>query len=180
MHRPIGLLLVALLISSCAETTATRVTYDDTKTEGVRFYDPLPLLVVTCQNAQLVSVPDFSRGYAVTFKAGMSKNNSDIKLTEGLLTEASANLDDSGLLSMLQSWGEKALGSAKDLAALGAQVPGTIPGMEGVWRLNFNGDGSFKDMTQIQQGKPCPTQAVVAPVPAPKSDGGPNPPAKFP
>jgi len=102
-----------------------------------------------------MSVPDFTRGYAVEFGAVLAKNDSDIKATEGLLTEVSAKLDDTALLSLLQAWGEKALGSVKDLTALGALVPGTIPGMEGVWRLNFDVNGQLTGMKQIQKGNSC-------------------------
>jgi hypothetical protein len=56
-----SLLLVVLLICACARTTIKPVEYNDSKTKGLRVYDPLPLLVVTCQNAQLVSVQDFTR-----------------------------------------------------------------------------------------------------------------------
>jgi hypothetical protein len=157
MQKLILCLIGVFLTSACAQTTVKPVKYNNFDKEGLRVYDPLPLLIITCTNVQLVSVPDFTRGYTVTFKSFLAKNNSSAKVTEGLITELSANLDDTGLLSLLQSWGEKALGVAKDLAQLGAQVPGTIAGMEGIWRLNFDAaNGQFMNMTRIQSGGPCP------------------------
>jgi hypothetical protein len=153
-----GILLIAVLVftTSCAYTSAKKIGYES-EADGIRVYDPQTLLIVTCNNAQLVSVPDFTRGYAIKMGAVLAKNNTTVKVTEGLLTEVSANLDDSALLSLLQSWGEKALGAAKDLAALGAQVPGTIPGMEGVWVLDVDRKtGALTGMTQKHKGTACP------------------------
>lgn len=187
MAKLIWCVCLGLGIVGCAQTTVKRVNYNDTTTEGLRVYDPLPLIIVTCQNVQLISIPDFNRGYAVSFDAFMAKNESTAKVTEGLITELSAKLDNTGLLSLLQSWGEKALGSAKDLAALGAQVPGGIPGLEGVWRPNFDAQGRFTNMTQVHAAtQSCPDPNGGAPVPggkpAPKPGPakGPNPPEKFP
>lgn len=160
----LGALLLCL--SACAHTTARRVAYDEAA-EGFRVYDPLPILVVTCQHVQVVSVPDLSRGYAVTFDAVLAKNDSSIRVSEGLLTEAAANIDDSAFLPLLQAWGEKALGGAKELAALGAQVPGTIPGMEGVWLLEHDAAGRITGLRRIQAGGPCP--GTGAPAAAPKA-----------
>lgn len=183
MSKQFLIILTLLLVGACAQTTVKRVGYKDSNDDGIRVYDPLPILIITCQNAQLVSVPDFSRAYTVEIKTFLAKNNSNIKITEGLITELSANLDNTGLLSLLQSWGEKALGAAKDLAQLGAAVPGTIPGMEGIWRLNFNPEtGAFLNLTRIQQGSPCPNtdSAAVTPAPGRKEAPGPKPPVKFP
>ena len=187
MYKLSSCFLIGLLTVSCAQTTVKPVKYEDTTTEGLRVYEPLPLLIVSCQNVQIVSVPNFKKGYALTFKAFLAKNTSSAKVTDGLITELSANLDDTGLLSLLQAWGEKALGAAKELAALSTQVPGGIVGLEGVWRLNFNADGSFADMTQIAKGARCPTQdGAPPPAPKPAPGGkpvptpGPKPPVDFP
>lgn len=171
--RNVARLAALLCLSACAQTTAKRVAYDDAA-EGFRVYDPLPILVVTCQHVQVVSIPDLSRGYAVTFDAVLAKNDSSIKVTDGMLTEAAVNIDDSTPLSLLQGWGEKALGGAKDLAALGAQVPGTIPGMEGVWLLDVDASGKVTGLRRIKEGGPCPGQN------APASATAPKPPGKFP
>jgi len=187
-----AVLLVVLLLGGCAYTTAHPVAYNDKDRPGVRVYDPLPLLVVTCSNAQLAVVPNFTRGYAVEFGAVLAKNQSDLKVQEGLATEASVNLDDTALITLLQAWGEKALGAAQTLAALGASVQGPIPGMEGIWRFDFDDSGVLKGLTSIQKGTPCqppPPPAAAAqpgpgatkpPVKKPDAKAGPPPPVKFP
>jgi len=175
-------LLIVLLTSACSQTTAKPVAYTDTSTRGVRVYDPLPLLVVTCTNTQLVFVPNFEKGYAVQFTAVLSKNESTVKVQEGVLTELTAKLDSTGFLSLLQAWGEKALGAAKDLAALGASVQGALPGMEGVWRLDFDPKGTFTGMTRIKAATvPCaPADGAPPPPPAPKKPPPPGPKVDFP
>jgi len=160
-----------VLLASCATTTAKPVKYSDTTTEGFRFYDPQPLLVVTCQQVQIAEVPDFERGYAVQYRAYLAKNESSMKTASGLLSESSAKLDDTALLSLLQAWGEKALGAVESLAGLGAAtVSGTIPGMLGVYRLTF--DSATGQLTGVERlskdidpnGR-CPNQDGFAPDP---------------
>ena len=160
MHR--FLLLLPLCLASCAYTSAERVAYNSDE-KGFRIYDPMTLMVVTCSNVEFVSVPDFTRGYTVTFGAVMAKNDSSLKVTDGMMTDVSAKLDDTAFLAMLQALGEKAISSAKDLAALGAEVSGTIPGMQGVWRLFYDSDGNFETVKRIQLGAPCPKGDAAPP-----------------
>jgi hypothetical protein len=177
------ILFLAVITSACAYTTTKRVDYTS-KEDGFRIYDPLPLLIVTCTNVQLISIPDFTRGYIVEFGAVLAKNNSNIKLSEGLATELSANLDDTALLSLLQGWGEKAIENVKDLTTLGAQVPGTLPGMEGIWLLEFGATGQLVGMKQIQKGNTCPSTStapnVVPQASATITAHDPKPPVNFP
>ena len=59
---------------------------------------------------------------------------------------------------MLQGFGEKALDKADSLSALGATIGGTIPGMEGVWRVQYNPDGTFAGVAPLQRGERCPAK----------------------
>ncbi len=163
------ILLLPSLISACAYTTSKPVEYAS-KEEGFRIYDPKPVLVITCQSVQIATLPDFTRGYAVNFDAVLAKNTSSVQVTEGQLTQASANLDDTAPLQLLQAWGEKALGSAQALAALGSPVSGTIPGMLGIWLIDYSPDGNIASLHPITpmslMDKPCPGNGGVPVVPA--------------
>ena len=161
--RNLLIIFIAIIVSSCAYTTAKRIDYTSTE-EGIRFYDPLPLLIINCQNTQVVNVADFSRGYALKYGAFLAKNNTDIKMTEGLLTETSSDLDDTALLSMLQALGQSALGAVKDLASLNTLISGPLPGMEGIWRLDYGIDGKLAGIKRIFKAPACPpTPATPAP-----------------
>lgn len=159
-------LVLGALTSGCAYTTAVPVGYADTKTEGIRVYDPQLLLFVTCTTTQVLSVPDMQRGYALQAKAYLAKNEAKFIVQEGQLTQSETKLDTTGLLSLLQAWGEKALDQVEKLGALGASVAGGIPGMEGVWLLRLNADGGVDEFRRVAVGTPC---APAAPPPAAKA-----------
>lgn len=141
--------LLLLLLSACAGTTAQRVRYDDDTARGLRFYDPMLLLVVTCHNTEVVVVPDLERGYAVESRAVAAKNDFTVKAQEGLLAEVGAKLDSSGPLSIFQGAGTKAVEKGPAFAALGASIGGTIPGMEGIWRFALDGNGRLTGLTPL-------------------------------
>lgn len=176
MQKLLMLLIIGALTASCAYTKVERVGYNSDE-DGTRIYDHLQMLVVTCQNVQTVPIDDRTRGYSVKFGAVLAKNESGIKFTDGIVAEISAKLDDAGLLALLQAWGEKALDNAKDFKALGATIPGSIPGMEGVWLTEYDANGNFIKLKQINKGAPCPSQAGSG---VPAATAGLKPPVKFP
>lgn len=148
------ILLASLLVTltGCAAWTSVRpVDYSDRSQTGLRVYDPIPLLVVTETSTRVVFVPNFERGYTVSFHAWLAKNQASIKVGDGALTtEMGTNMDTSGLLSLLQSVGGSALENADKLAAFGATVEGTISKLEGIYRFEFSAEGDFLGLRPIK------------------------------
>ena len=146
-----SLTLLAAVAGGCAAwTDVVPVEYADRDAKGLRVYDPIPLLVVTAEQTSIVFVPDFERGYSVRFHAWLAKNNSSIKLADGaLMTEMGSNLDTTGLLSLLQSVGGKAIENAEQLSAFGQPVTGAITGKEGIYRFDFDETGRFTGLTEV-------------------------------
>lgn len=145
----IVILLFTAIISGCSITTAVPVKYSDSKTEGFRIYDPKPLLVITDKQASIVFVPDYTRGYAVKFKAYLAKNKSKMVASNGAMTEINADIDSTGVLDLLSSLGQEALKQAKTLSALGADVTGTISNKQGIYEFNFDVQGNFTGLTKL-------------------------------
>lgn len=160
---------LAVLATGCAYTTAVPIQYGDRETEGFRVYDPQTLLIVTCDNAEVVTVPDYQRGYALQAKAYLAKNDTIFKMEGGQLAEVDTKLDTTALLSLLQSWGERALDQVQNLGALGASVGGGLKGMEGVWLLRADQTGAMVELKQLAKAtSTCPpagSGAATAPVP---------------
>jgi hypothetical protein len=153
--RAAGIALLVALGLGCAFTRVQPVDPGDRERSGIRYYDPQPLLVVTCETTQIVYVPDRSRGYTVRPQALFAKNDFSIELSDGMLTGMDADMDSAGLLTLLQSVASEALGAAAGAAAAESALA-PIPGMTGIWRFDYDETGTVSGLTRIAEAKPCP------------------------
>jgi hypothetical protein len=156
-----GILAIAWT-AGCSMTTARPVSPDDHETKGIRIYDPMPLLVVTCTETQIVSAPDLSRGYAVQLTSVLATNQTDLKATpDGTFQEIDVKLDSTTVinkvLDLISTLGSAVAGKLPTLP-LSATITGPIPGMLGVWAFDTTTDGRVVGLRQIARGADsCPT-----------------------
>jgi hypothetical protein len=144
-HGAILGFVVAILATGCAYTVVKPVGYDDEESRGVRYYDPQPVLVATCETVSVAFVPNYNRGYSVQFRSFLAKNDTSIGESGGMLSKIEANIDTTALLSFLQAVGK--------LAALGAAGGGFQ--QQGIWRFDYDADGNLEKLTPLLTPQPC-------------------------
>ena len=156
-----SVLVLVFALSACAWADVKPIGYQDRSSEGVRVYDPKPLLIVTpakydkegkqisAGSTTLTFIPDYTRGYAVTFGTFLAKNKASVQIKEGILTQFDSDQDTTGLLSLLQSLGSEALKNVDKLAALGEEISSAIPGLDGIYEFVFDENGTFIGLRKI-------------------------------
>jgi hypothetical protein len=144
---------VAILAGGCAYTVVEPVGYDDAGRRGVRYYEPQPLLVATCETVSVAFVPNYNRGYSVQFRSFLARNNTSIQESGGMLSKIAADVDTAPLLSLLEGVGAEALEQAEKLAALGAAGGGFE--QRGVWRFDYDAHGNLENLTPLLTPQPC-------------------------
>jgi hypothetical protein len=129
-----AVVLVAWL-GACATVTITPVTKEDRKTQGVRYYESEPYLLVAKETIQLVWLPNYNMGYAVRTQPGLGKADGSVKLAEGWrLTEFGAIVDTripetiSAMADLVKAAGTFAKGTP----------PKAVELKPGLYRLKFN------------------------------------------
>jgi len=143
-----------LLLQGCAGISTKPFMGADDKQEGIRFYEPTPFLIVTNLKTQTVMIPNPKRGVAINFKTWLAKHKAEIKAEQGSLTSLSSDADATaipeGIITLMQTLGEKALDAAiaaaksgAGAAAMGDSVDGTITNKEGIYEFKFDKDGNF-------------------------------------
>ena len=152
-HGAILGFVVAILATGCAYTVVKPVGYDDEERRGVRYYDPQPVLVATCETVSVTFVPNYNRGYSVQFRSFLAKNDTSLYESGGMLSKIEADIDTTALLSFLQAVGSEALEQAGKLAALGA-AGGGFP-QQGLWRFDYGADGKLEKLTPLLTPQPC-------------------------
>ncbi len=155
MSRIVAIAALLALSLGCVGTRVRPVDPDDREQHGVRYYDPQPLLVVTCETTQIVYIPNLGRGYTVRPRALFAKNDFSIEVSGGMLSELHADMDSTSLLTFLQSVGSEAIGAAAGAAAAESALA-PIPGMVGIWRFDYDETGTVSGLTRIAESKPCP------------------------
>jgi len=157
----LALLSLAPGLPGCAQVTAKPFFDSTDDTSGIRFYEPVPLLVATKENVKIVFVPNPSRGIAIGFRTWLARHSVDLKVEEGSLTGLSSDADSaalaSGLLTLVESLGKEAIENAAELkalmapaaAALGEEIPGSIEGIQGVYRFKFSPTGEFLGLEKV-------------------------------
>jgi Txe/YoeB family toxin of Txe-Axe toxin-antitoxin module len=146
-----------LLCSACAYTVVNPLPEDDDSTEGYRFYEPMPVLLVGCTRIELGFVPDYSRGYSVQPRAWLAKNDFEIKLDNAMLEEATSDLDSTALLTFLQTVGSEAIEGAEKLAALSGDVTGVVSRREAhLYRFVYDEKGRFEELDDLGKISDCP------------------------
>lgn len=97
-------LLLTMLVTGCAGTDITPVKQTATRQEvgsidGIRYYEPAPFLLVYSDSrgnlkSQIVILPDLDRMRSVDPFAVLAKNNSTLTFSNGMLTQAKIEVDE--------------------------------------------------------------------------------------
>ena len=98
MIRSIAVVIGALALSGCAGISAGVVT-DDSKELGYRYYAPAPFLFVRSDGkggltSEVVYLPDTTQTLSLRPYATLASNNATLSFNNGMLTEASAVVDE--------------------------------------------------------------------------------------
>lgn len=176
---------LALLLSGCAYTTATRVTdANRDRIHGIPIFAPKALLVVSGTGASSVIVPDCSREYAVQFGTIFAKNDVDLDIANGILTKLGSKQDSTALpLELLKSITE----AAKAVKHLDDGLSDKASGGSDTFSVvevhcDSSGKLSFSEVPGLKGRAVAPQPSSTPPeIPAdnpPKIPGGGGPPPK--
>jgi hypothetical protein len=139
---------LAIFITGCAWTTVTPILANDRETKGFRYYDPKPLLVVTDTNTQIVFVPNYSRPYAITFGAFLSKHDMKLTIADGaFFKELDDKQDPTELVKGLIALGQDALKAASSAAKAAADATGGKA--VGIYEFVFDNEGNIVRLKKL-------------------------------
>ena len=136
---------LASIVGACAGTTAIPVSSDDIKTEGFRYAETKPILIVTSDGPEVVFIPNKDRQYAVRFYAFLAKNKSSMHLSNGMLTQIDADLDTTKIIDLLSQVLDKIAPDATDNAAV--EVGGGD--LLQVYDFVFDGNGNLIGLRKL-------------------------------
>lgn len=143
----IAILLINII--GCAWTTVEPIKADDRKTEGFRYFDPKPLLVVTDTNTQIVYVPNYSKAYAVRFGAFLAKHDMKLTIADGaFFKEIDDKQDPTEFIKGLVALGQDALKAASSAAKAAADA--TAGQLVSIYEFEFDEFGNIKGLHQLK------------------------------
>jgi hypothetical protein len=133
------LLISAIALTGCSGISTHQASKDCVR--GIRVYQPKVYLFVGTQASKLVVLPDPEHAYDVKPWAFLAKTDFNIKVADGLPTEADVKLDSTAALALLQKAAELAADAAKGAAKAVAdqELPGTFGLNPGVYTLSPSG-----------------------------------------
>lgn len=169
--------------TGCASIQIKPVTYQDRETQGLRFYQARPYLLITLDQtkgcaAQVIYLPDFSRGYAVTTSAGLGSVSFKPTLQNGWMlagfdskvqSETAQNL--SALTGALAEAAK--FGTLREFVSPPSNIGGQQAGKEamgpGLYRFNYCSNGELRGEEPVTallhvtdaQGQPVGCPAVA-------------------
>jgi hypothetical protein len=131
--------LAGLGPAGCAYVTAVPVKPGD-RISGVRVYDVRPLLVVSGASTEIKLVPNYNRAYAMQFGAFLAKNNFQMFLKDGMITQLNADMNSTDFLTLL--------GKIVDKIPVGAglsdqRTAGGVQDRFQVYDIVFDNDGNL-------------------------------------
>jgi hypothetical protein len=135
LHR-FGILAAILMFQACAGITVVPVTQgqDTEDIDGFRYYQTAPFLFIHTDGkggvtSEIVWLPDQTRKMSIHPYSILASNNTTLKFTNGMLTEASNTVDETVVPNAILT----ALATTANLLKFGVPVPapsgtqGTIP-----------------------------------------------------
>lgn len=149
MKKSITVLAICgLLLNACAWVSVKPVKPTDTETNGFRYYDTKPLLVVTDTNTQVIFVPNYSRAYSLSFGAFMSKHDITLETKDGtFFTKIDDKQDPAEFLKGLVALGQDAIKAAGQAAkAASDPVAGKLVAL---YDFVFDANGVFQKLNKI-------------------------------
>ena len=121
---------------------------DDRETNGFRFYEAKPLLVVTDTNTQIIYVPNYSRPYSVQFGTFLAKHDIVLETDGALLKKIEDKTDPTEFIKGLIALGGQALTEAfkKSAAAASEPVSGKVIA---VYDFIFDDKGNIMELKKL-------------------------------
>ena len=153
------MLALAVLASGCAGTTAVPVSRTDTRTQGIRYYEVKPLLVLRTSDKGVASwdvifVPNYNRGYALQFAAFLAKNDVEAEFSDGgALKKIGSKLDSTAAIDLIKLAAQVATGSPlKSMSPSPGRSAGPQP--PAIYEFVFDDEGNLTGL------RPLPTCPV--------------------
>jgi hypothetical protein len=145
-----------LFLAGCAISNTVPVAFDDMTTRGIRVYDIKPLLFVYDNSSIIQFVPNYNRAYAVRFGAFLAKNNVNLKVDNGAITEFDSFLDSTDFINFLTTILPKLIPPAK-----GSSQPAPVNDhLVGIYDFEFDESGSLIGLRSLYHDKPLPPPKV--------------------
>jgi hypothetical protein len=144
-------IICGLLLFGCA-TIVTQKADPSKKPNGVRVYPPRLYLFVNGDSITPVYIPDYTQAYDIKPLTILAKQEFTIEMDDGKLKKVTANQDNTALQSLL----EKAIATAPEVMAKGAEAPPTtLPSIKGTFGLKpgviyrLDDDGVFRPVNHV-------------------------------
>ena len=134
----LAVLFCSVLACGCSWTRVRPLqSFDDKESAGVRFYSMRPYLLVTDDGTEIVYLPDYTRGYRVTWGSLLCKVKQEVELENGVALKSSGSEID--CTSFLGALGEIFKGAGaeavKGAVAAGARTQGKF---KALYELTFD------------------------------------------
>jgi len=153
----LALLVACGLEAGCAYTIVKPVERGDLDSRGYRYYDPLPLLLEGCTTTQIVYVPDFQRGYAVQPRTWLAKQDHELQLADGRLSQTKTSTDTTAILTLIQNVATEAIKNAASLAALSDAAGESNRAYATIRPIQYDAEtGAFAGFGTATVLSPCP------------------------
>jgi hypothetical protein len=144
MKRFVFLTILLLWMTGCAGVEISKITSENDKTKGVRFYRPWPYLMVTKNNGntecKIVYLPKTNEEYAIGVKSGLGSVKTSFELIDGWQLTKFGDERDSKIPETINA----ITNAAKE--AVAAQ---RSPVEEGLYRMTFK-DGYVESLKRIK------------------------------
>lgn len=129
-------------LAGCAYVTAVPVK-PGSNVSGIRIYDVKPILIVNGQTAQVSMVPNYNRAYALQFGAFLAKNDFQVSMTDGIVSQVHANMDSTEFIKFLSDI-LKTINGGEGLSAPGEpKAEGGVENRFQVFDFVFDNDGNL-------------------------------------
>lgn len=79
----LSLVALGLALSGCSTVSVKRLAPGDARSAGIRYWRPVPYLLVAEGKATLIYLPDRSEEYAITQQAGFASRKLEVTLDGG-------------------------------------------------------------------------------------------------
>jgi hypothetical protein len=137
-----SLILITLFLTSCATIVTNTVEQKDLDKapDGIRVYAPKLYLFVdaTKHTSTIVNLPDYKRAYDIKPLTVFAKNDFNIKMEVGQVSDLTSNQDTTAFLEFIKGAAQMAV-KAGGLPAALSTVDGDFGFKSGVYTLSDDG-----------------------------------------
>ncbi|MBU4234037.1 MAG: hypothetical protein L6277_02050 [Desulfobacterales bacterium] len=154
----ISVVLTCCLINISCSTLVISKAVADKEPNGIRVYPPKIYLIiyekqellktstdkiVTQKFIKIMTLPDMTKGYDIKPVSFLARNNFEISLSDGQLTNLKADLDTTAIINLLKSMVEKGAEVAKTSLVSEIEIEGSIKWESGMYEFDTK-NGLFK------------------------------------